>query len=142
MRCKLCRRCQCGCSGSGFASCCAGRWGTTQTQVCSLFTLILGHLFTVALQAKKILERMCWAYLFRAVVHGCDPPESILEGLVHLLMPFRVANHFFLLGENFWVSRKVLQRRETRMTHLKGKKAFGNVVLLRQCETKCCPSAL
>ena len=73
---------------------------------------------------------MCWAYLFRAVVHGCDPPESVLEGLVHLLMPFRVANHFFLLGENFWVSRKVLQRRETRMTHLKRKRAFESVVLL------------
>jgi len=35
-----------------------------------------------------------------AVVHRRDATESVLEGFVHLLVPFGVANHLFLFSEN------------------------------------------
>ena len=35
-----------------------------------------------------------------AVVGGGDAAEAVLEGLLHLLVPFRVADHLLFLREN------------------------------------------
>ena len=39
--------------------------------------------------------------LVTAVIHRGHSPEAILEGLVHLLVPLAVSDHFFLLGKIF-----------------------------------------
>ncbi len=38
--------------------------------------------------------------LVAAVVGGGDPPEAVLVGLIHLLMPLRVAYHLLLFGKH------------------------------------------
>ena len=38
--------------------------------------------------------------LIGAVVGGGDASEAVLVGLIHLLMPLRVANHLLLLGKH------------------------------------------
>ena len=38
--------------------------------------------------------------LVGAVVGGGDSTEAVLVGLIHLLMPLRVANHLLLLGKH------------------------------------------
>ena len=35
--------------------------------------------------------------LVAAIVHGSDPPEAVLQRLVHLLMPLAVPDHLLLL---------------------------------------------
>ena len=39
--------------------------------------------------------------LITAIIHWCHSSEAILEGLVHLLVPFTMSDHFFLLCEIF-----------------------------------------
>lgn len=38
--------------------------------------------------------------LVAAVVGGGDPPEAVLVGLIHLLMPLRMAYHLLLFGKH------------------------------------------
>lgn len=47
--------------------------------------------------------------LLRAVVHRGHPPEAVLEGFVHFLVPLGVTYHLLFLGKHFRVGRKVLQ---------------------------------
>ena len=44
--------------------------------------------------------------LVHAVVGGGDPPEAVLVGLVHLLVPLRVAYHLLLLGKHFGLTHR------------------------------------
>ena len=44
--------------------------------------------------------------LVTAVIHRGHSPEAILEGLVHLLVPLAVSDHFFLLGKIFALAHR------------------------------------
>lgn len=55
-----------------------------------VYAMIMG-LFLVVLTPGKLVG---------TIVHGGHPAKPILECLLHLLMPFGVANHFFLFSKH------------------------------------------
>ena len=55
-----------------------------------VYAMVMG-LLLVVLAARELVG---------TVIHGGDPPEPVLEGLVHLLVPLAVSDHLLLLCEN------------------------------------------
>ena len=58
--------------------------------------MIVGLLFVVLAAGE----------LVGAVVGGGDATEAVLIGLIHLLMPLRVADHLLLLGKHLGLTHR------------------------------------